>query len=123
MPIVDTPDFSSSQKFAEYIFAKIVDVFADLVKKKNITKKRAEEIAQKTLDAIQENLSIEQLFQNSIVLVNQFSELSPLSISILKEYEQKFNKKTIDSVRQLITKGDFNQAEDLVKKVLEFKFS
>src|SRR3990167_10950704 len=116
MPIVDTPDFSSSQKFAEYIFAKIVDVFADLVKKKNITKKRAEEIAQKTLDAIQENLSIEQLFQNSIVLVNQFSELSPLSISILKEYEQKFNKKTIDSVRQLITKGDFNQAEDLVKK-------
>jgi len=40
---------------------------------------------------------------------------------VMREYEQKYEKKALEQVSLLIKSKQFDQAQDMVKKVLAFK--
>lgn len=74
-----------------------------------------------TLDLITPGMSVEELYLSGVKLDNHDPELAPVVYKIMKIYEEKFEKKAIEQVSAMVKNKQFGQAQDLVKKVLQFK--
>ena len=70
---------------------------------------------------MQPGLSIDELYKNAIKMDDKYSELGPVVIMIMKEYEGKYNKKAVAEVSTLIKQGDYVAAQNMVMKVLMYK--
>ncbi len=112
---------SLSEKFRKYIEIEVLKIIKDLADKGKVTQDKMQAMAQLTLDLIKPGMTLEELFQNVMKLDDQYSELSPIVYKIMKEYEEKYGKKTIDEVSQLIKTENYDQAQEMVKKLLQFK--
>jgi len=110
-----------AEQFRQYIEKEVLLIIKSLAEKGDTTKERIQELAQLTLFYIKPGMSIEDLYMSATKLDDKHSELSPLVIMIMREYEEKYSMKAIDSVSALIKSGQYGQAESMVKKVLLFK--
>jgi hypothetical protein len=110
-----------AEQFRQYIEKEVLLIIKSLAEKGDTTKERIQELAQLTLSYIKPGMSIEDLYMSATKLDDKHSELSPLVIMIMREYEEKYSMKAIDSVSALIKSGQYGQAESMVKKVLLFK--
>jgi hypothetical protein len=70
---------------------------------------------------IEPGMTIEQLFHNAIELNENYPEFDPLTVKLIKEYEHKYKRKAVEQVAELVRTGELDEAQDIVKKVLEFK--
>ena len=102
---------------------EVLKIMKELVGRKDVQSKRIQEIANRTLDLIKPGMTMGALFQAAIKLNDGYPELDPLVIKLMKEYEQKYKYKAIEQVTDLVENGKYDEAEDVVKKVLEFKMS
>ena len=84
-------------------------------------KEKAEKLSQLTLDLIIPGMTVEELYQNGVKLDDHDPEMAPVVYKIMKIYEEKFEKKAIATVSAMVKNKQFGQAQDLVKKVLQFK--
>lgn len=110
-----------SQEFRRFIEKEVIKIISDLAGKPNIDEKRIRGMAQITFDLIRPGMTLEQLYQNAVKLDDQYPELAPVVFKIMKEYEEKYEKKALEIVSQLIRQGQFDQAQAMIKKVLQFK--
>lgn len=110
-----------AQEFRHFIENEVLKIINDLAGKPNVDKERIRRMAQLTLDLIRPGMSLEQLYQSAVKLDDQYPELAPVVFKIMKEYEERYEKKALETVSQLIRQGKFDQAQAMVKKVLQFK--
>ena len=111
-----TPD-----EFRKMIECEVLKIIKELAGKKEIKSDYLQAIARKTLELIKPGMSIDELYRSAVHLDDDFPELAPVVLKIMKEYEDKYEKKAIEQVSELIRNGQYDQAQEMVKKVLAFK--
>jgi hypothetical protein len=116
-------NFSKVEEFRKYIEVESLKLIQKLVEERKTEKERIQAIARQTLDLIKPGMSLEQLYQNAVKLDDQYLELTPLVFKIMKEHEEKYEKKALEQVSWLVKNKQYDQAEVIVKKVLAFKIS
>lgn len=109
-----------AEEFRKLIEIEVLKVIKDLAQKEGL-EERIKQVARLVIDLIKPGMSLEELYQNAVKLDDRHPELSPLVFKIMKEYEQKYEKRAIEQVRAFVKSGNFDQAQDLVKKVLQYK--
>jgi len=92
-----------------------------LAEKKETTADRIKEMARETLLLVKPNMTLEDLYANAVKLDDRFPELAPIVFTIMKKYEDEYSMKAISSVSALIKNGKYDDAQNMVKKVLLFK--
>ncbi len=110
-----------ADEFRKFIETEVLGVIRKLVDGKTTNSEHIKEMAKETLLLIKPNMSMEQLYANAVKLDDRFSELAPVVFKIMKKYEEDYSMKAIGSVSDLIKKGQYDDAQNMVKKVLLFK--
>lgn len=77
---------------------------------------RAQAISQMVLDTLKPGMTFDELYKAIPHLDDTYSELSPIILPILRDYEQNVNQKALDGVRELIRQGQFDAAVKLGKQ-------
>ena len=111
----------TAEEFRKMIEREVLKVIKVLAEKNEVKPERLRTMAQTTLSLINPGMSLEELYRNTIKLDDDFPELSPVVLKVMKEYEQRYKQKAIDVVSGLVKQGQYEKAQDVVKKVLEYK--
>lgn len=110
-----------AENFRKMIETEVLRVIRQLAEKGQTPKERIQEIAQLTLDLIKPGMNLEELYANAVKLDDRHSELAPVVFKIMREYEETHEKKALSHVSALIKSGHYESAQEMVKKVLQFK--
>jgi hypothetical protein len=110
-----------TEQFREYIEREVLDVIKSLLDKPDIDQNRIQEIAKHTLQLLALGTAIDELYKLAIKLDENYPELRPVVIKLMNEYEQKYNKRAVEQVSNLIKQGKYEDAQNVMLKVLEFK--
>ncbi len=113
-------DQDGFRNFIEYEAAQLI---ISLLEKGLINEEKAEQLSGLTLDLIKPEMTIEELYLSGVKLDDNNSEMAPVVYKIMKIYEEKFEKKALSQVSAMVKNKQFGQAQDLVKKVLQFKIN
>ena len=123
-PLPASPPVSlSADEFCKYIELEVLKIIKDLVDKGITPQDRIQAMARRALELIRPGMSMEELYQNAVKLDDQHSELAPVVIKIMRAYEEKFEKKALAQVSELIKMHHYDDAQNMVKKVLQFKMA
>lgn len=117
------PKDTKTEEFRKFIEVEVLKIIKDLAEKGKTPKEKIQSLAQLTLDLIKPGMSLEELYLNAVKLDDANSELAPVVFQVMKEYEEKYEKKAIDQVSQLVKLGQYDQAQEIIKKVLQFKIT
>jgi hypothetical protein len=112
-----------ADQFRNYIETEVLLIIKKMASEGTTTEEKVKAIAQLTLNLIKPGMILEELYKNAVKLDDQYPELSPLVVKIMREYEEKYEKKALAYVSELVKNHQFDQAQDVVKKVLEFKMN
>jgi len=114
-------EFVKAEEFRKIIEVEVLKIIKDLAEKGETTRERIQEIASSTLALIHPGMNLEELFNASVKLDDNFPELAPVVVTIMRIYEEQYEKKALDQVSSLVKGGNFDAANEMVKKVLLFK--
>ena len=114
---------SNPEEFRKFIEIEVLKIIKKLAEEGKTSKDKVRKISQLTLDLIKPGMTIEQLYQGAVKLDDTYSELAPVVSMVMKEYEEKYEKKAIEHVSQLIKSKDYDEAQNMVQKVLQFKMA
>jgi hypothetical protein len=107
--------------FRKMIEMEVLKVIKELADKDDTSSAKIQQIAQTTLKLIRPQMQLTELYQNAVKLDDIHPELAPVVFKIMREYEEKYHKKTIDMVADYVKAGKHDDAQGAVKKLLEFK--
>lgn len=113
-------DQDGFRNFIEYEAAQLI---ISLLEKGLINEEKSESLSGLTLSLIRPGMTVEELYLNGVKLDDNNSEMAPVVYKIMKIYEEKFEKKALSQVSAMVKNKQFGQAQDLVKKVLQFKIN
>lgn len=108
-----TPDDLRQQ-----IELKVVEMIKQKLSDGTMTEERSQELSQIVLDTLKPGMSFEELYRAIPKLDDNASELSPIILPILRNYEQNVNKKALESVSNLIKLGQFDAAAKLADRAI-----
>lgn len=114
---------STTEQFRQLIEVEVLKVIKDLAETGTADDEKIKEIAKLALDTVQPGMSMEELYQAASKLDDKHAELAPVVFKIMQAYEEKFAKQAIDQVSNLVRAGSYDDAQDLVKKILQFKIA
>lgn len=114
---------SNSEEFRKFIEVEVLKIIKDLAENGQTPQEKIQSIARLTLDLIQPGMTLEQLYQNAVKLDDRNPELAPVVFMVMKEYEEKYERKALEQVSQLVKSGQYDEAQNMVKKVLQFKIT
>lgn len=114
-------ELTIAEDFQKFIEIEVLKIIKDLAENGQTSKERIQEIARLTLTLIHPGMSLEELYRNAVKLDDNHSELCPVVSSIMRAYEEKYSQKAVGAVSSLIKNGKYDEAQDLVKKILDFK--
>lgn len=109
------------EQFRRFIEVEVLKIIKELSEQEETKSELLQEIAQFTLEKIQPGMALEEMYKNAISLDDKYAQLSPIVIKIMHEYEEKYEQKAVDYVSQLIKDKQFDQANTVVQKILEYK--
>ena len=118
-----TVNLSTAEDFRKFIEVEVLKIIKKLAEEGKTPKEKIQAIAQLTLDLIKPGMNLEELYTNAVKLDDSTPELAPVVFQVMKEYEQKYEKKAIDEVSQMVRSGRYDDAEEMVKKVLNYKIT
>lgn len=116
-------DYVQAEELREFIEREVLIIIKDLAKVEGMTKEKIQSIARRTLELIRPGMNLDELYRNAVKLDDNCSELAPVVVMVMREYEEKYEKKALEQVTQLIKSKQFDQAGEMVKKVLAFKIN
>ncbi|MFA6532407.1 MAG: hypothetical protein WCT22_00240 [Patescibacteria group bacterium] len=114
-------DYIQAEELRQFIEKEVLKIIEKLLDDDTSTKEKLQGIARKTLELIRPGMPIDELYQNTVKLDDDYSDLAPVVIIVMREYETKYARKALTEVSNLIKTKKFDQAQELVKKVLEYK--
>ena len=112
---------ATADEFRKFIEVEVLKAIKVVAEKPGTTQEKIQAMAQLSLDLIKPAMNIDELYQNAVKLDDGYSEFAPVVFVIMKAYEQKYQKKALDQVTQLIRAGAYEDAQAVVKKVLLYK--
>ncbi len=112
-----------ADSFRKFIEVEVLQVIKSLNEKGEGQKEKIQAIAKLSLQLIRPDMALDELYRNAIKLDDQFSELGPVVIRVISEYEEKYQQKALLQVSQYIRQGQYDDAQDMVKKVLLYKLN
>lgn len=110
-------------EFREWLEVEILKAIQELYKRQDVPHDRIRFLANQALDLIIPGMRMEELFENAMKLDEECPEFTPLVNELIKQYEQKYNKKAIEQVTKLVASGSVDEAQEMMKKVLQFKMA
>ena len=110
-----------AEEFRAYIEKEVLQLIKELVIKGGIEEKRIQLMAREVLNLLQPGMNLDELYANAIKIDDNFSELCPIVIKLMRAYEDRFHKKAVAEVSTLIKEGNYDAAQDMVMKVLKYK--
>ncbi|MBI4226389.1 hypothetical protein HY612_04735 [Candidatus Roizmanbacteria bacterium] len=119
--ILSSNSQTQPEEFRKMIEVEVLKIIKDLAEKGQTSQERIQEIARLALDLIKPDMNLEELYSNAVKLDDRHSELAPIVFKVMKEYEETYEKKALVHVSQLVKSGHYEKAQDMVKKVLQFK--
>ena len=98
---------------------EILKVIREKLEQGEMDSERASQIAKLVLKTIHPGMSLQEIYKIVPTLDDQFTELSIVVLPILKEYEEKIEKKVQEHVRTLIKQGKFSEASTIAEQVIK----
>ena len=77
---------------------------------------RAQSIARMVLDLLHPPLTLEEIYQVTPSLDDEFTELTSAVLSVLEEHEDRVRQVVVEHAERLIRSGKFEEAGDLLKE-------
>lgn len=112
-----------SDEFRQFIEVEVLKIIKSLAEAGNTTQEKLQEIAKLTLELVKPGMPIDEMYRNAVKLDDQYAELAPVVVKLMRAYEEKYEKSALKEVSQLIRDKQYDQAQDMVKKVLQYKIS
>ncbi len=97
----------------------VVELLKKLVEEGSITEERSQQIAKIVLDTLAPGMTLSELYKAIPRLDDTASELSPVILPYLRQYEEHITKKARENVQNLIRLGQYDAASDLAKKTID----
>jgi len=116
-------NYLQAEKLRQFIEQEVLKIINNLVEQEGMTKEKIQGIAKMTLELIRPGMKLDELYQNAVKLDDNYSELAPVVVVVMREYEEKYERKALDQVNQLIKSRQFDEAQNVVKKVLQYKIA
>jgi hypothetical protein len=123
MPDDDQVNVNDPEDFRNLIESEALGVIVNLLEKGEIDGPKARHLSSMFLDMITPGMTVSELYEGTVKLDDANPELSPVVYKIMKIYEEKFEKKALSTVSELVKNKQYNQAQDMVKKVLQYKIN
>ncbi len=122
-PVTESEDTKHlhEYRFRMFIEQAVLDVIKQLSENADEDPAVIQEIALYVTEQITDEMSVQEMFDAAIQLDDRFSQLSPVVRKVMEEYEKTFSRPAIDAVEKMIQAGRYDQAQDVMKKVLSFK--
>jgi hypothetical protein len=108
-----TPDDVRQQ-----IELKVVEFLKAGMSKGAITEARAQQISQVVLSLLTPGMTFAQLYKAIAKLDDTVTELAPIVMPFVKDYEEHVNKQALEGVRELIRQGEYDAATKFAKKAI-----
>lgn len=97
---------------------KVVELLKQQIAAGTMTEERSQQIAKIVLEALRPGMSLEELYKSIPKLDDTASEISPIILPYLKDYEEHVTKKTQSQVQNLIRQGQFDAAAKLAEQAV-----
>lgn len=97
---------------------KAVEMIKQKLADGTMTEERSQAIAQHVLNSLKPNMSFQELYKAIFALDDMFGELCPVTLPIIREYEETITKQAQKAVSQLIAQGKYQEAETLAKQTV-----
>jgi hypothetical protein len=114
---------SKAEGFRQFIEVEVLKIIKNLVETGQTDDTKVKEIAKLALDSIKPGMELDQLYQAAVKLDDHNPELAPLVFKVMKQYEDMYAKNATDQVASYVRKGQYDDAQELVKKILQFKIA
>lgn len=114
---------ATADEFRKFIEVEVLKVIRQINQQDDVARKKIQEIARITLELIKPGMQLDELYRNAIKLDDRYTELAPVVFRIISEYENKYHQKALQQVSQYIKNGQYDSAQDMVKKVLLYKLT
>jgi hypothetical protein len=98
------------QQIVELVQAKLADG--------TLTEERAQAISKLALDTLRPGMSFDELYKSVSRLDDQYQELAPVVLPIVREYEERIVSQAQKGVSELIKQGQYDAAVKLGQKVI-----
>lgn len=119
--VVNQSDLEKADKFRLFIEIEVIKILREISLKEGEQDQKIRDIARTVTDLIKPMMTLEELYQSAVKLDDKHPEMALLVFKIMKEYEERYERKALENVSQLVKSGRYDEAQNLVKKVLEFK--
>lgn len=108
----------SPDDIRQKIELEVVEMIKAKLADGSMTEERSQQISQIVLDTLKPGMTLEELYKAIPKLDDTASELSLVTLPILREYEANIAQASIVNVSNLIKQGQFNAASKLSKDVI-----
>lgn len=108
----------TSDDIRQQIELKVVELIKDRLADGSMTEERSQQISQAVLDILTPGMTLEELYKAIPKLDDNATELSPVIVPILREYEQNIAQGALTNIRQFIKQGQYDAAATLSKNVI-----
>ncbi len=123
MSTLDSQVFVKTEEFRKIIEVEVLKIIKTLADTGETTRERIQDIASHTISLIHAGMTMEELFNATVKLDDKFPELAPVVVKVMRIYEEQYEKRALDMVTLLVKGGKYEEANNMVKKVLLFKVS
>ncbi len=106
----------SPDEIREDIELKIVELIKQLLEDGVVTEARAQQLSAIALKTLVPGMSLEELYRAIPRLDDAATELAPIVIPYMREYEENITKRAQTSVEELIKQGQYDAAIKLAKQ-------
>ncbi len=97
---------------------KVVEMLKQRVEEGTITEERSQQVAQRVLELLRPEMSMEELMKAIPTLDDNATELSIIILPYLRQYEEMVRRKATRQVAELIKVGQYDAATKLSKQVI-----
>jgi hypothetical protein len=109
----------SPDEIREDIELKIVELMKEKLDSGEITEDRARVLSDITLKTLVPGMTLEELYRAIPKLDDMASELTPVTLPFLRDYEESVTKQAQRSVEELIKQGQYDAAVKLSKQAID----
>ena len=111
----------SPDEIREDIELKIVEHIRQLLDDAVITEARAQQLSEIALRTLTPGMTLEELYRAIPKLDDSATELSPIVMPYMRDYEENITKQAQITVQELIKTGQYDAAVKLSKEAIEKK--
>ena len=97
---------------------KVVELIKQKLADGTMTEERSQAVAQLVLDSLKPDMSFDELYKAIFKLDNMYTELSPVVLPIIRDYDKNVTQKIQAAVQELIKQGHYEEAEKLAQKAV-----